>query len=251
MDSQTIKTRVTIQELFAYFGSLPDHRGRAQCLCPARHRHGDVHPSVTFINDTATCHSQGCFQGADIFVVVGVMEGLDTFPEQMQWICERLNVNETTEQTNSVATYDYVDEEGTLLYQVVRYEPKSFHQRRPDGHGGWTWNVQGTRRVLYHLPDVLRAETVLILEGEKDVDTAYRLGLPPGWAATCSPMGAGKWRPEYSEVLQGKVAVLCPDQDEAGFSHADQVATALRPYAKDMYRLDLPIGKDLTEWANQ
>ena len=37
-----------------------------------------------------------------------------------------------------VATYDYTDADGKLLYQVVRYEPKDFRQRRPDGNGGWT-----------------------------------------------------------------------------------------------------------------
>ena len=38
-----------------------------------------------------------------------------------------------------VAVYDYRDADGTLLYQVVRYEPKTFRQRRPDGNGGWIW----------------------------------------------------------------------------------------------------------------
>jgi hypothetical protein len=30
-----------------------------------------------------------------------------------------------------VATYDYTDVKGALLYQVLRYEPKGFCQRRP------------------------------------------------------------------------------------------------------------------------
>jgi len=37
-----------------------------------------------------------------------------------------------------VKTYDYADENGQVLYQVVRYEPKDFRQRRPDGSGGCT-----------------------------------------------------------------------------------------------------------------
>src|SRR5262245_19146141 len=36
-------------------------------------------------------------------------------------------------------TYDYQDEDGRLLYQVVRLEPKDFRVRRPDGAGGWIW----------------------------------------------------------------------------------------------------------------
>lgn len=40
-----------------------------------------------------------------------------------------------------VATYDYTDAHGELLFQVVRYHPKDFRQRRPDGKGGWVWKL--------------------------------------------------------------------------------------------------------------
>src|ERR671914_438649 len=73
-----------------------------------------------------------------------------------------------------VATYDYTDAAGNLLHQSVRYEPKGFSQRRPDGSGGWEWNLKGVEPVLYHLPEILKArlkdETIYVLEGEKDVD---------------------------------------------------------------------------------
>jgi hypothetical protein len=51
-----------------------------------------------------------------------------------------------------VATYDYTDEAGKLLFQTVRYQPKDFAQRQPDGKGGWIWNLKGARRVLYRQP---------------------------------------------------------------------------------------------------
>jgi CHC2 zinc finger len=38
-----------------------------------------------------------------------------------------------------VATYDYCNQYGELLYQVVRYAPKDFVQRHPNGRGGWIW----------------------------------------------------------------------------------------------------------------
>jgi hypothetical protein len=65
-----------------------------------------------------------------------------------------------------------MDEDGVLLYQVCRFEPKTFRQRRPDGNGGWKWNLNGTRRVLYRLREVLEAPIVFVVEGEKDVETA-------------------------------------------------------------------------------
>ena len=55
-----------------------------------------------------------------------------------------------------VATYDYHDEHGVLLYQAVRYEPKDFRQRKPDGVDGWSWKLGDVPRVLYRLPEVLR-----------------------------------------------------------------------------------------------
>jgi putative DNA primase/helicase len=47
-----------------------------------------------------------------------------------------------------VATYDYHDAEGKLVYQVVRLAPKDFRQRRPDSNGGWIWNMTGVERLL-------------------------------------------------------------------------------------------------------
>src|SRR5215207_9540269 len=63
-------------------------------------------------------------------------------------------------------TYDYRDPDGKLLFQVVRYLPKGFSQRRPDGVGGWIWNLEGVKRVLYRLPGLLAAdeqETVYVV----------------------------------------------------------------------------------------
>ena len=58
------------------------------------------------------------------------------------------------------ATYDYVDADGVLLYQVVRFEPKGFRQRRPNPsqQNKWTWNLNGTPRVLYRLPELVVPE---------------------------------------------------------------------------------------------
>ena len=60
-----------------------------------------------------------------------------------------------------------------MLFQTVRFDPKAFRQRRPDGKGGWIWNLAGIDPVLYRLPELLSAplsETVFVPEGEKDVE---------------------------------------------------------------------------------
>jgi len=57
-------------------------------------------------------------------------------------------------QRSIVATYDYRDEGGRLLYQKVRYCPKGFRLRRWDG-SGWKWDLSGVERVPYRLPEIL------------------------------------------------------------------------------------------------
>lgn len=150
------------------------------------------------------------------------------------------------------AIYDYTDEQGTLLFQVLRYRPKAFRARRTDGQGGWLTSLAGARRVLYRLPQVMAAECVLVVEGEKDVQTAERLGLTPGWAATCSPFGACQWRSDYSRQLAGKVVYICPDNDQPGREHLVQVALALIDEAEEVHVVALPAwAKDLSDWVQR
>jgi hypothetical protein len=97
-----------------------------------------------------------------------------------------------------VATYDYRDEAGNLLYQTVRYAPKDFRQRRPDGAGGWTWNLDGVQRVLYRRPELRQADPtdwVFVCEGEKDADRLANAGLtvPPGRCRSGLDEGSKMW----------------------------------------------------------
>jgi putative DNA primase/helicase len=134
-----------------------------------------------------------------------------------------------------VATYDYTDESGKLFYQTVRYDPKEFRQKRPNGDG-WLWDLDGVRRVLYRLPDLAAAPgaPVVIVEGEKDADRLAGLGI----LATTSPMGAGKWRPEYADTLRGRSIRVIPDNDEPGRAHAADIARSLP--GEDVRTVTLP-----------
>ena len=146
-----------------------------------------------------------------------------------------------------VSTYDYLDEKGALIFQVCRFEPKDFRQRRPDGQGDWIWNLEGVQRVLYRLPEVLAASEVLTVEGEKDAETGHSLGF----VATCNPGGAGKWRSEYTEALASKDVIVIPDADEAGRRHAQQVLTSMTGKARSLKVVELTGVKDLTEWVER
>ncbi len=164
---------------------------------------------------------------ADLFVPLGDRPAVPPIPRRI------------------VATYDYTDEAGTLLYQSVRYEPKDFRQRAADG----SWSLNGTRRVLYRLPALVTdpKAPVAFVEGEKDVDRLAR----EGFLATTSPMGAGNWRPEYAEELRGRTVYLIPDNDEPGRAHAADVARSLA--GEDVRTVDLPGLRpkgDVSDWLD-
>lgn len=145
-------------------------------------------------------------------------------------------------------TYDYTDGSGNLLYQVCRMVPKSFRQRRPDGKGGWIWNMEGIERVLYRLPDILnpKCQFVCLVEGEKDADTLRNAGLP----ATTNVGGAGKWCDAYSECLKGKDIIICGDNDEPGQKHMRKVMENIEAHAKSIRVIQLPKQfKDISDFA--
>jgi putative DNA primase/helicase len=150
------------------------------------------------------------------------------------------------------ATYDYQDANGTLLFQTVRFEPKGFSQRRPDGAGGWIWNLRGVERVLYRLPELLGAdpaETIWLPEGEKDVEALVAAGL----VATTNPMGAGKWRSNYAKYFRGRSVVLLPDNDAPGREHMLKVARSLVWVASSIKLLwlpNLPVKGDVSDWLS-
>jgi putative DNA primase/helicase len=149
-----------------------------------------------------------------------------------------------------VTAYDYTDERGAVLYQVARYEPKDFRQRRPDGHGGWLWNMDGVRRVPYRLQELAEQTRVFVPEGEKDCDALWTLGI----AATRNEGGAGKWREEHTAALVAagvSEVVILPDNDEPGEQHAQNVAAACQAAglrAKIVRLDDLPPKGDVSDW---
>jgi hypothetical protein len=159
---------------------------------------------------------------------------------------------EAVADTFIAATYDYRDERGALLFQVVRQPKHSFLQRRPTAGapGKWTWNTKGVRRVLYRLPELLAADSdapVFIPEGEKDVDNVRSLGL----TAICNSCGAGKWKPEYGQHLGGRDLVVLPDNDQAGRDHAALLVRSLVGAARSIRVLELPDlapNGDVSDW---
>ena len=163
---------------------------------------------------------------------------------------KELYADELPVERKEVARYPYVDENGEVLYYVVRFEPKDFRQCLPNG----TWKLGSTRRVLYRLPEVIAGvkagKVIHVVEGEKDADAIRARGK----IATCNPGGAGKWRPEYSEVLRGAKVAVIQDNDKPnkdgkrpGEEHAKQVVESLQGIAAAVKHMRPPHHKDVGE----
>ncbi|TQS44358.1 toprim domain-containing protein [Cryptosporangium phraense] len=212
--------------------------------CPV---HGDAKASLS----VDTGHTQPvllhCFAGCDrkdILAALGLADEDISKPRDHQvglgrdgWMPNGLRAS---------AIYTYTDETGTHLFDVVRSTTKEFLQRRPDQakKSGWSWNIQGVRRVLYRLPEVIAAvdagATVWIAEGEKDVEALRQAGV----TATCNSGGAGKWRDDYGRFLRGAVVRIVADNDYPGRKHALGVTASLRKLGCDVTVLTAATGKD-------
>jgi hypothetical protein len=154
-----------------------------------------------------------------------------------------------------VARYPYRDRDGNLLFEVIRYlKPdgeKVFRQCRPDGRGGVTWNLDGIERVPYRLPELLKAETVYLPEGEKDVHTLEAWEL----VASCNPGGSGSSAlyPGWVDYFRDRQIVILPDNDGPGRKHAAAVAAALLSVAASVRIVELPglpAKGDITDWRD-
>lgn len=195
-------------------------------------------------------------------------------PRALAWMRDKRIIEDqptTNGKPGIIATYDYLTASGELLFQVCRFLPKDFRQRRPDGNGGWIWKTAGMQLVPYRLPEVIRAiaekRTIYVVEGEKGVAAIESLGL----TATCSPGGAGKWKSSYNSVFAGADIVVLPDNDPQstmpdgtarwhpdgrpvlpGQDHGADVARNLSGVASRVRVVmlpDLPLKGDIHDWV--
>ena len=220
--------------------------------------------------------------GGGPFAFIKRYAGLDDAGAR-KWIADELGIKDDPPKHTRPILYDYVDEVGTLLFQVVRVpatakREKFFYQRQPDGQGGWKrkldpktgkmkLTMEGARLVPYHLDRLVAARKnangkpprAYINEGEKDADNLANARTPSGATAgfltTTSPGGASKgkpkWRPEYNQYFAGFDVVILPDNDEAGRAHAEHIARNLAPIAAAVRIValpGLPEKGDVSDW---
>jgi hypothetical protein len=161
-------------------------------------------------------------------------------------------LTQSTPKAKLIATYDYADATGTLIYQVCRFEPKTFKHRMPDGNGGWTWKGS-ERRVVYRWPDLIKYPdaTIFITEGEKDADNVAALDL------CATTVASGRWTQECIDALADRHIYILQDVDEAGAAKAEEAAQLLDAVRASVKIVSLPgldgtkDNKDITDWLQQ
>ena len=231
---------MTIKNILSRLNGVKKTRTGWVACCPA---HEDMNASLSItVNKNGTvllfCHA-GCKYEA-------IIAGLSKLPIINDF------VNASNEEIHLVAIYTYYDEDGMPIYQVLRYEPKTFKQRRITPNGKYIYNMNGVRRVLYKLPEILAAnldQWLFIVEGEKDADNLMKIGL---LATTCSG-GAKKWHLTDSQALNGRKIAIVPDNDHVGKEHALDVAKDLIKRVKEIRIIelpDLPPKGDVSDWLS-
>lgn len=198
-----------------------------KALCPA---HEDKNCSLSISESRDGKVMVKCHAGCDFSSIQSAakLSPADFFPPQ-----------EKKQRPVIDVTYDYHTAAGDMLFQVVRYIPKTFRQRHPKPGGGWIWNMKDVQRVLYHLPKILATPNsafIHVVEGEKDVEALEKSGL----AATCNAGGAGKWQKSYTDTLAGRPVCIIADKDDPGREHAHKVAAYLRTACPVVRVIELP-----------
>jgi hypothetical protein len=125
------------------------------------------------------------------------------------------------------ARYEYPDGR-----TVVRTPEKRFTQRG---------NTKGDK--LFHADRINGADTVYVVEGEKDVLAVESAG----GAAVCPAMGAGKAKRFDWSPLAHKAAVVVADRDEPGRRHAADVVELLSGRAATVRIVEAAVGKDAAD----
>lgn len=173
-----------------------------RCRCPV---HADATPSlvVSEVNGKILFH---CFAGCSYESIKQAIES-----RTILYSLDELKPSLPLHERKIVKVYDYRDEKGKLLYQKVRFEPKSFAIRHKVGRY-YKWGMGNKPKILYNLPLVLKTDTIAIVEGEKDADNLTDLGI----VSTCNIDGGGKWCRSYNKWLKDKNLLLFTDNDDTG-----------------------------------
>lgn len=257
--SNTTNNSLNLQEILNLIcmktGSSPKPAGKNNFIrCSA---HPDKAPSLSVSQGDDGkilfyCHA-GCTTEA-ICESIGIsMTAL--FPKKQNTFKPAVQIKRTE--------YHYRDEQGKLLYSKIRVEPgkngqsKSFFCERLDANGKLVHDLDGCRKVLYRLLEVLKGiaeqKTIFLVEGEKDADNLAKHGL-----VATTALQSIRWDKEFTEVLRSADVVILYDQDRTGVKRRDMLCRELFGQVRRLRVINLPgldfkesHGEDISDWLKK
>jgi hypothetical protein len=251
-------------------GLRPRRHGRYfLMLCPL---HDDREPSCSVLDLTGkrkvkiTCFLCGKDADVSILAALGLPisavydepKGTCTGFQPVRLLAPRSSVRKpqiTVRRPPAIVLerYDYVDEYGRLLFVKERLDGKPKFRQFVPTTTGKKWDLNGTRRVLFNLPQVIEAiafgELVYLCEGEKDSNAMTMAGVTSTtWTeGAWGPGSTPKWRDEYTSMLRDAWVVVVRDRDVAGMATAWDIARELRPVAAGVWVTRPAYGKDASD----
>lgn len=227
--TEELLTPQVIETYFRKSLPRPEEWNGGDAHCPF---HDDQTPSLSINTETGQfcCHGCGAAGNKLVTFEMRLMETEDV-QAAFTSVARKIGVTLCPRGRGKVThQHEYVDAKGIPQYLLRRYE---------DGTASF-YHYQGSflkpglkrrKRLLYNLPQVIQAQVVLIVEGEKKADILSALGLcdPNGRpVAVTATGGADSWHTEFVEHLLGKQVLLLPDCDDPGITYSDSVEASLQ-----------------------
>lgn len=240
--------------------------GEYKLRCPFHH---DPKPSLNFnpSKNTFHCFGGGCRAKGTTKKLVMQLKGISE-SEAIQQHARAIGIDPIFEpESDAEDEYRYTDQSGNLLYRVLRLPGKNFSQQRwtPEG---WVHNLKGVKLVLYNLPEIAFAATVVITEGEKDADRVNKLKLRDFTGrvvvATTVSGGADSWQDRFADFLtspcyripanvrpvDSRCVIVMPDSDTAGQEYKEQIIASLKKRAIPHCAVTFDGFKDVSEFLD-
>lgn len=208
---------MTLTEILTHFENVKDiGHGQFAVNCPAC---GDKHRHLYMTEQTGKI-LMDCKHGCGFRDIVDAsgLKTSDFFPEKPKkpkWVFLREHIYQN-EQGQPIAKKEMYDKGGGDKTAVwYRYE-----------RGRWIKGLNGLKMPPYHVQNLRKTKSVILVEGEKDVETVEKMGF----CASCSPNGAGgksSWVKAHNKYFKGKQVVVLMDNDEKGKEHGMSTAGSL------------------------
>ncbi|HHT9117104.1 MAG TPA: AAA family ATPase [Candidatus Hypogeohydataceae bacterium YC38] len=253
MQKEAVLEKLNFGDFYrSYLPSLKGNGGiETKALCPF---HDDNTPSLSINLKNGLWRCFACGAKGDAFTFRQKFENI-TFKDALEKTGREVGVEENNGRGRIVATYNYTDTTGKVLYRKHRIEPgpggrgKTFKFEHEE-NDKWV-SGRGYEAVPYNLPALAKATYAIVVEGEGKVD------LLKGWGLISISLDSGAsspWRDSYLPYFEGKKIAILPDNDDPGRAYAQKIAQALYGKVSGLRIVELPgleEAGDVVDWQKK